>query len=162
MDRGGTEVFGGLTVKRTALLTVAFVGAAIAQEPPAPAWAPFWLARPTAEDVMEHFPQRAIRQERPGLVVLCCIPQDDGTLACRVGSEWPEDLEYGEAALKMSRSYRVAPESVAQFRALGLSTYTLMIPWILEPEHPHVTKRRALVTETARQRNICAAPAAPP
>jgi len=134
----------------TALAILGLAGVAFGQEPPnSPAWSPAWTALPNSgPGVPRRYPRRAMEREQPGLVVLCCVPQDDGALFCRVGMEWPEGWGFGAAALKMSREYRMARQSIGQFRQSGLSAYKLTVPWMLEP----MSSERRMALQSAQQR----------
>lgn len=70
---------------------------------------PVWLARPTAADVAIFYPERALVRELPGSARLDCVVRDDGSLTCSVQSESPAGYGFGEAALGIAQSFRMAP-----------------------------------------------------
>jgi len=68
-----------------------------------------WAQRPTAQDFARYYPAEAFRQGVSGRATLECIVADDGRLSCTVFSESPEGAGFGEAALRVSRHFRMAP-----------------------------------------------------
>lgn len=70
---------------------------------------PVWLARPTAADVAIFYPERALVRELPGSARLDCVVRNDGSLACSVQAESPAGYGFGEAALGIAQSFRMAP-----------------------------------------------------
>jgi TonB family protein len=70
-----------------------------------------WVAMPTGADFARYYPARAVDVKRPGDVTLICNVATDGALACNVGIENPVGWEFGEAALLLSRSFRMAPQT---------------------------------------------------
>ena len=58
------------------------------------------------------YPDRASRLEKSGRVVMNCRVKANGTLeACSVVSEDPADFGFGEAALKLSRLFKMRPQT---------------------------------------------------
>lgn len=71
---------------------------------------PDWSQRPSADDVARYYPERAQRLEVSGRAELSCQVLADGKLAgCSVVSEDPPDQQFGEAALKLSRLFKMRP-----------------------------------------------------
>lgn len=87
--------------------------------PPAPAPAPprasviqnpDWLRKPSGDDFARYYPDRALRMNVEGRVMLECTVNDSGGLAgCAVASEAPDDQEFGVAALRMTRLFKMRP-----------------------------------------------------
>jgi protein TonB len=83
--------------------------------PPAPATprvitSPNWSSRPSGEDMARYYPERAQRLERSGAVTLECQVTAKGSVAaCVVLSEDLHDFGFGDAALKLSRLFRMKP-----------------------------------------------------
>lgn len=79
--------------------------------PPAPPQItdPTWIERPSGRDFARYYPERAIEREREGRVVLNCVVGSDGRISCTVSSEDPTGWGFGEAALRISRHFRMAP-----------------------------------------------------
>ncbi len=79
--------------------------------PPTPARLtnPVWLERPNAADFSRYYPPRALDREQGALVRLSCLVDADGRIACTVASEDPPGWGFGEAALRISRHFRMAP-----------------------------------------------------
>ncbi len=91
-------------------------------EPPAPIFIPTptppaitrpdWLKKPTAAQLGGVYPPRAERLEITGKATLACTVTASGTLAaCSVASETPASYGFGEAALKVSRHFRMRPQT---------------------------------------------------
>jgi protein TonB len=71
---------------------------------------PHWLKQPSTADMAAVYPRVGARLGHYGRVTLNCAVQPDGSLAhCEVVSEDPGDEGFGDAALKLSRLYRMAP-----------------------------------------------------
>lgn len=70
---------------------------------------PVWLERPNAADFSRYYPPRALDREQGALVRLSCLVDADGRIACTVASEDPPGWGFGEAALRISRHFRMAP-----------------------------------------------------
>ena len=70
---------------------------------------PSWLERPNARDFARYYPERALERGQEGRVSLACIVGADGRIACTVTSEDPQGWGFGEAALRISRHFRMAP-----------------------------------------------------
>lgn len=78
--------------------------------PPAPVITrPQWLSRPGAREFERFYPARAREREKEGRVTLDCIVAADGAIGCRVARETPEGWGFGQAALKIAPSFRLAP-----------------------------------------------------
>jgi protein TonB len=73
---------------------------------------PDWARRPSEEDIAEHYPERALRTQTSGRATISCTVTVRGALAdCEVLSETPERYGFGEAALKLSRIFRMKPQT---------------------------------------------------
>jgi periplasmic protein TonB len=70
---------------------------------------PTWLERPNARDFERYYPPRALEREQEGRVSLDCVVAADGRISCTVTSEDPSGWGFGEAAIRISRSFRMAP-----------------------------------------------------
>lgn len=88
----------------------------VREEPPKPQAPrtitnPDWSSRPSGDDVARFYPDRAQRLEMSGSVTLNCLVTAKGTVSgCTVLSETPADFGFGEAALKLSRLFRMKPK----------------------------------------------------
>jgi TonB family protein len=110
---------GRSTNGRTITLTVRFppLGIPVAIDPPrAPPITSMlttvsWLERPTAADFARYYPPEAARRGIDGRVVLDCIVSGVGRLSCTVISQDPESEGFGDAALRLSRHFRMAPQT---------------------------------------------------
>jgi periplasmic protein TonB len=73
---------------------------------------PDWLRQPDADDLARFYPDRAARMSVGGRAVLHCAVTVSGTLTeCSVASEEPSDQEFGSAALKMSKLFKMRPQT---------------------------------------------------
>lgn len=72
---------------------------------------PTWAERPAAADFARYYPAEARAQGVSGQAMLDCIVAADGRLSCTVVSEEPSGRHFGEAALRVSRHFRMAPET---------------------------------------------------
>ena len=80
--------------------------------PPAPVidGGPRLRTHPSAQDMVDAYPRRALRDEVRGRVVIACHLTAEGKLtACTVAEETPPGLGFGAAALKMAPYFRWAP-----------------------------------------------------
>jgi protein TonB len=72
---------------------------------------PDWLRKPSADDMARYYPDRAQRNAVNGRATLHCTVNVNGTVDCSVISEDPPDMEFGSAALKLSRMFKMRPMS---------------------------------------------------
>ena len=98
----------------TALLLIAALQAAapsiINPPPPPPSGAPRWLERPHAADIARYYPPAAAQAGLGGRVVVGCTATAHGEMTdCAVVSETPPGLGFGQAALQLTREFRLAP-----------------------------------------------------
>ena len=71
---------------------------------------PVWIAQPNRDDIDREYPPLAKRWRDNGRAVVECTAQDDGVLAgCTIISETPENEGFGDATLKLTSLYRLAP-----------------------------------------------------
>ena len=71
---------------------------------------PDWLRRPSGEDMARYYPARAQRMGVEGRATLSCTVGASGALqACAVASETPADQDFGAAALRMARLFKMRP-----------------------------------------------------
>jgi protein TonB len=70
---------------------------------------PQWLERPSGRDFERYYPPRALDRGQEGRVILDCIVGADGRIGCSVSSENPTGWNFGEAAIRISRSFRMSP-----------------------------------------------------
>jgi protein TonB len=63
---------------------------------------------PTAADMAKYYPEKALDVGKEGGAVLRCIVKKDRSLAnCAVASETPEGFGFGDAALQVSKLFRM-------------------------------------------------------
>jgi len=71
---------------------------------------PDWVRRPSGEDLERYYPERAQRMEVEGRASISCTVDARGTLQnCSVASETPSDAGFGDAALRMSKLFKMRP-----------------------------------------------------
>lgn len=74
---------------------------------------PQWVRRPSAEQMLAAYPVRALDREISGRATLSCGVLADGSMTgCSVVSETPSGNGFGRAALGLSRSFRLSPQTV--------------------------------------------------
>jgi TonB family protein len=102
----GTSTAGGLVVR-----TVEFSPGPppVVRERPSQVAAPRWEVTPTAQHFARYYPQQALQRGISGEVLLDCLVNEDHRIACEVASETPERYGFGEAALRISQHFRMAP-----------------------------------------------------
>jgi protein TonB len=81
--------------------------------PPAPVIIrPNWLSRPGAREFERFYPDAAVRRGLSGGATLNCTVTARGDVsACRVIAESPDGAGFGAAALKLSRYFRMSPQT---------------------------------------------------
>lgn len=81
--------------------------------PPAVITGPTWSSRPTAEQLMQAYPRRALTAGVPGSASLNCLVLPSGAVTdCNVTREAPGSYGFGRAAQSLSRYFRVNPRTV--------------------------------------------------
>ncbi len=73
---------------------------------------PTWLARPSADQLAQFYPARALDDGVSGQAVLDCQVTAAGQLTrCTVSGETPKGRGFGDAALKAARIFRMTPKT---------------------------------------------------
>lgn len=100
---------------RSAVATLLLVGAASAADVDGSQiiTTPIWVQKPSIDDAFRYFPTEAkTAGVITGAVRINCAIANTGRLRdCTVRSENPAKLGFGEAALKLSRHFQMAPQS---------------------------------------------------
>jgi periplasmic protein TonB len=74
---------------------------------------PTWLKKPGGDEFARFYPDRAMRLELSGQATLSCQVTASGSVtACRVIAETPADIGFGDAALKLSKFFKMSPRTV--------------------------------------------------
>lgn len=82
-------------------------------QPPAVIRNPSWSRRPTADQMMRAYPDRAINSGVTGSAALNCLVLPTGAVTdCNVTRETPGGYGFGRAAQGLSRHFRVNPRTV--------------------------------------------------
>lgn len=96
--------------------------------PPSVITNPSWSRRPNGADYARFYPPRALEREIEGAVSLDCTVDAEGRLTCTVRSEEPANMGFGEAAVRISRQFRMNPQTVNGQPTAG-GRYSLRIPF---------------------------------
>ncbi|MBO9544436.1 energy transducer TonB [Caulobacter sp.] len=71
-----------------------------------------WLRLPSADDMARYYPESAQRRGVSGSATLNCVVAVNGTVRdCSVLSETPSEEGFGAAALKVSRFFKMKPQT---------------------------------------------------
>lgn len=71
---------------------------------------PDWVRKPNGDDLSRFYPDRAMRLEREGSATIQCVVEATGALTgCVIVAESPRDFGFGDAALKLSRLFKMRP-----------------------------------------------------
>ena len=71
---------------------------------------PVWLARPSADQFAQAYPDSAMQRSVSGQATLDCLITAEGSVTdCHVVSESPPALEFGKAALRLSSAFKARP-----------------------------------------------------
>ena len=71
-----------------------------------------WLKKPNGDDLAKYYPDRALRLNVDGKATIHCTVNSRGTLdACSVTSEEPDNQGFGDSALKLSKLFKMRPQT---------------------------------------------------
>lgn len=74
---------------------------------------PRWLKKPGAREFARFYPDSMLRRGISGGATLSCLVSADGSVgSCRVVDESPAGSGFGQAALKLSRYFKMSPQTV--------------------------------------------------
>jgi protein TonB len=74
---------------------------------------PNWIRRPSGEELARAYPDRALRLNIEGRASMRCVVTATGAVTdCQIMSEAPDNMGFGAAALKLSRYFRMSPQTV--------------------------------------------------
>lgn len=74
---------------------------------------PTWLRKPTGAEMARYYPDYAMRRGVSGLATLNCSVTATGTVRdCQVVGETPQTAGFGDAALKLAKLFRMAPQTM--------------------------------------------------
>jgi periplasmic protein TonB len=73
---------------------------------------PDWISKPSGAQLADAYPDRALGLGRSGSATLLCTVEVTGQVRdCTVAQETPKDLGFGAAALRLSRWFRIRPQT---------------------------------------------------
>jgi protein TonB len=73
---------------------------------------PAWIAKPTGAQLSDAYPARALDLGLAGSATLLCTVSAGGLVqGCTVVEETPKDFGFGAAALKLSRWFKLSPQT---------------------------------------------------
>ncbi len=71
-----------------------------------------WLRKPSGEDLARYYPDSAVRRGVSGAATLNCAVAANGSVRnCMIVDETPIGEGFGDAALKLSRFFRMSPQT---------------------------------------------------
>jgi protein TonB len=74
---------------------------------------PRWASQPSAAQMSRAFPERALNEGTAGSASLLCTVSAAGALSgCSVTSETPSGRRFGNAAMSLTRYFRMQPGAV--------------------------------------------------
>lgn len=74
---------------------------------------PEWIQRPTGAQLMAAYPDRALGTGIEGVASLRCVVRANGSITgCAVASETPSAQGFGNAAVRLSRYFRISPQTI--------------------------------------------------
>lgn len=73
---------------------------------------PDWARRPSGDDIARYYPDRAMRMNVEGRATISCSVTAKGTLEnCEIVSEDPADQDFGTAAMRLSKLFKMKPKT---------------------------------------------------
>jgi len=102
-----------------------------------PALGQQFTATPTAEDFAREYPQAAREAGLGGNVEIRCRANREGELTnCRVESETPPGMGFGDAGIRMMQYFRVSPPEPEMGRTVSRPIVTIPLHFTMAPATP--------------------------
>jgi TonB family protein len=112
-----------------------------------------WERAPYRDDIGRFYPDRAQRLEKEGRATITCEVRANGTLeGCEVSSEDPADLGFGDAAIKLSRLFKLKP-AIRDGLPVDRVPVGLLIEFRISGGDPIVSA--TLIEPPAAQTSVC-------
>jgi protein TonB len=74
---------------------------------------PNWVRKPTGDQLLRAYPDRALERGLTGSATLSCLVRVDGSLTgCAVAHQDPASAGFGRSALSLSRYFQISPRTV--------------------------------------------------
>lgn len=116
-----------------------------------------WLKKPTGRDFARNYPRDAADKEVSGGAVLCCVPREDGSVACKSIVHVPANFAFGDAAVKISHAFRMSASDAQAWRDRG-DLVRIRISFRIDGYGPRVAEALARFDEVTKE--ICKTPEA--
>lgn len=112
-----------------------------------------WTKKPDGNTFSKYYPVYAATKGVSGAAVLCCLPEDDGHLRCTSAVDVPKPYNFGEAAVRVSRSFIMSQADVQLWRQRN-EFIEIPLRFLIGGRSPKVDA--ALSEFSARAKGICA------
>lgn len=80
-------------------------------------YVPEWEERPSARSFAQNYPRAAMQRNIGAVVILCCTPQSNRRLECSVGLDSQPEHNFGAAAQRISREFKLTSQSHAEYQS---------------------------------------------
>jgi protein TonB len=92
-----------------------------------------FLRQPDNDDMADHYPARALRENVPGRATVRCTVTASGSLtSCEILSESPAGQGFGQATMEITHLWKVRPKTVDGSPTAG-GTFQKTVAWVPPP-----------------------------